>query len=142
MDHGALRLCISSLVCILLLGLNSAFASGEYRLNANEIGPITFSSVRVRVRNAKQELTAFPQQVAELTATGRNDSEVIISNAKFCVQTGRRTSGCDFKLLINEPWFPGEELTWLIDKRARPGIDGPARIMILKLKTRDKPDSR
>lgn len=121
------------LVLILLLTMNSAPAmANDFRLSADGVGPIVVS-MQINVRNAKEELTAFPRKVAELTASARNDSGQPIRYAKFCVQAARRTKGCDFQLWTNEVWEPGEELVWTIDGHARRGIE-KATIMLVKLK--------
>lgn len=131
-----------SIVPILLLTVNSRPArAGEFRLTADGVGPIVVS-VKVNVRNAKEELTAFPRKVAELTASARNDTGQPIRYAKFCVQAARRTQGCDFKLWTSDVWEPGEELVWTVDGDAKRGIE-KATIMLVKLKMQvQKPELR
>ncbi len=107
--------------------------AGEFRLSAEGMGPIVVS-MTVNVRNGKEELTAFPRRVAELTARARNDSGMPIQRVRLCVQAERRTKGCDFQLWSNDVWQPGEELVWMVDKPAKRGIEN-ARIMILTLQT-------
>ena len=129
------RIGYGSLVLILMWLADSVPAMAtEFRLSRGEVGPIVVS-MQVHIRNAKGELTAFPRQVAEFTASARNDSQQPIRYAKFCVQTGRRAKGCDFEFWSNQAWMPGEELLWMIDKRARPGMDKAATVMLVKLKT-------
>ena len=83
---------------------------------------------------AKEELTAFPRKVAELTASARNDSGQPIRYAQFCVQAARRMKGCDFQLKTHEVWKPGEELVWTLDGHARRGIEN-AHIVLVKIKS-------
>jgi hypothetical protein len=123
-----------SLLLILLFVFDSVPATAnEFRLSKDDVGPIVIS-MKVDVRNAKEELTAFPHKVAELTASARNDSGQPIRYAKFCVQAARRMKGCDFKLKTRELWKPGEELVWTLDGHARRGIEN-ASIMIVELKS-------
>ena len=120
------------LTAILLIFLKTTPAAAEdFRLGMNGVGPIPVS-LKVHIRNKKDELTAFPREVAEVTATARNDSRRRIRYAKFCVQAERRTDGCDFKFSIKEMWEPGEEIVWMVDGASRRGID-KARISLLKL---------
>lgn len=122
-----------SLSLILLGTVSTAPAmAGEFRLSADGVGPIVMS-VQVSVRNEKNELTAFPRKVAELTAVARNDSGQPIRYAQFCVQAARRTQGCDFRLWTVRVWEPGEELTWMIDGKAPRGIEN-ATVMLVKLR--------
>ena len=123
----------SSLALFLLSTAGAAPAvAGEFRLDADGVGPIVMS-VQVSVRNEKDQLTAFPRKVAELTAFARNDSGQPIRYAQFCVQAARRTQGCDFRLWTVRVWKPGEELTWMIDGKAPRGIENPT-VMLMKLK--------
>ena len=117
---------------LLFTVISTPVFANEFRLSADGVGPIVIS-VQVNVRNAKEELTAFPRKVAELTAFARNDSGQPIRYAQFCVQAARRTKGCDFKFWVNEIWEPGEELKWMLDGRANRGIEAPT-VMLLKLK--------
>lgn len=124
----------SALLGLLLIAMARPALAADFRLNADGVGPFVVS-VHVDLRNEKDELTAFPRKVAELTASARNDSGHPIRYAKFCVQAARRTKGCDFNLRVND-WKPGEELVWTVDKRARRGIDKPS-IMLVKLKVKE-----
>ena len=108
--------------------------ASEFKVSAGEVGPIVIST-QINVRNEKQELTAFPKKVAELTAFARNDSGQPIRYARFCVQTGRRAKGCDFEFWTSGVWMPGEELLWMLDKRARPGIEKPTSVTLRRFKT-------
>ena len=121
-----------ALVLVLLAGSVPAMAT-EFSLSDGETGPIVVS-MQVHVRNEKAELTAFPKQIAEFTASARNDSEQPIRYAKFCVQTGRRAKGCDFEFSNKWIWMPGEEINWMIDKHARPGMDKAATVILLEIK--------
>jgi hypothetical protein len=125
-----------SLILTLLASSVPAMAA-EFRLSGGEIGPIVVSA-QVRIRDKKEELTAYPQRVAEFTATARNESELPIRYARFCVQTGRRTKGCDFEFSNKWIWMPGEEMIWMIDKHARPGMDKVATVMLIKIQTQAK----
>src|SRR3989442_2811300 len=94
----------SVLLLILLVSIKPIFATAdEFQLTKDGIGPINVS-MEVHVRNAKDNLTAFPRQVAELTASARNDSGQPIRYAKFCVQAARRMKGCDFQFSIKRAW--------------------------------------
>ena len=127
-----------SLMLILLFAVHSVpAAANEFRLSADGVGPIAIS-MQINIRNAKEELTAFPQKIAELTVSGRNDSGQPIRFAKFCVQTARRARGCDFQLWTKRVWTPGEELLWMIDKHARPGMEKAARITLVKYKIEEE----
>ena len=129
-----------ALVLVLLAGSVPAMAA-EFSLSDGETGPIVVS-MQIHVRNEKEELTAFPKQIAEFTASARNDTEKPIRYAKFCVQTGRRAKGCDFEFWNKWIWMPGEELTWMIDKHARPGMDQAAKVMLLEIKPEVKKAKR
>ncbi len=122
------------LLLILLGSIKPISATADdFQLSKDGIGPITVS-MEVHVRNAKDNLTAFPRQVAELTALARNDSGQAIRYAKFCVQAARRMKGCDFQFSIKRVWNPGEEITWTPDGRARRGIEN-ASIRLVKIET-------
>ena len=121
------------LLVVMLIATSIPAVATEFRLTGGEIGPIVVS-MEVHIRNEKDKLVAEPRQIAEFTATARNESDQAIRYAKFCVQAGRRTKGCDFEFWSNQVWLPGEELLWMIDKHARPGIDMIGSAMILKLK--------
>ena len=123
---------ILALVLVLLAGSVPAMAT-EFSLSDGETGPIVVS-MQIHVRNEKEELTAFPKQIAEFTASARNDSEQPIRYAKFCVQAARRMKGCDFRLSIKRIWNSGEEITWTPDGRARRGIETPS-IQLVKIDT-------
>jgi len=124
----------SVLLLILLVSIKPIFATAdEFQLTKDGIGPINVS-MEVHVRNAKDNLTAFPRQVAELTASARNDSGQPIRYAKFCVQAARRMKGCDFQFSIKRVWEPGEEITWTPDAHTRRGIEH-ASIRLVKIQT-------
>jgi hypothetical protein len=125
-----------SLILTLLANAVPAMAS-EFRLSDGEIGPIVVS-MQIHVREQKEELVAYPKHVAEFTASARNDSGMPIRFAKFCVQTGRRQKGCDFQFSNKWVWMPGEEIVWMIDKHARPGMEKAATVMLLEVKTETK----
>jgi hypothetical protein len=133
------KLAYSSLLFVVLLTVPSVHAMDtatdtEFRFNAGELGPIVLS-VQIKIRYAKEELTAFPKKVAELTVNGLNDSGQPIGYMKFCVQAGRRTKGCDFQFWTSQVWMPGEKLLWMVDKPARPGIEKPTTIILVKFKS-------
>jgi hypothetical protein len=115
---------------LLMISALSPWAE-ELRLNKNGVGPIAVS-MKIDIRNAKEELTAFPKKVAELTVSARNDSGQPIRHARLCVQAERRMSGCDFSLNTHTVWMPGEELMWTLDGPAHRGIDNP-KISIVEL---------
>ena len=121
-----------SLILTLLASSLPAMAT-EFRLSDGQTGPIVVS-MEVHVREQKEELVAYPKHVAEFTATARNDSDQPIRHAKFCVQTGRRQKGCDFEFSNKWIWKPGEDMVWMIDRHARPGMEKNARIMLLEIK--------
>ena len=124
----------SVLLLIVLASIKPISATAdEFQLSKDGTGPITVA-VEVHVRNEKDNLTAFPRKVAELTATARNDSGQPIRYAKFCVQAARRMKGCDFRLSIKRIWNSGEEITWTPDGRARRGIETPS-IQLVKIET-------
>jgi hypothetical protein len=128
------QLVYRSLLFILLFVVCSLSVTGtDFRFSDSEIGPIVVS-VQIKVRIADEQLTAFPKKVAELTATGRNLSKQPIRYAKFCVQAGRRTKGCDFELWTDQVWMPGQELLWMADRPARPGIEKPTILVLVKFK--------
>src|SRR2546427_11278439 len=110
-----------SLLLILLSVLDSlASIASEFQLRKDGGGPIVIS-MKIDVRNEKDELTAFPRKVAELTLSARNDSGQEITYSKFCVQAERRMKGCDFQLKTpkKKVWQPGEELGLTLAARAR-----------------------
>jgi len=124
----------SVLLLIVLASIKPISATAdEFQLSKDGIGPINVS-MEVHVRNAKDNLTAFPRQVAELTASARNDSGQPIRYAKFCVQAARRMKGCDFQFSIKGFWEPGEEITWTPDAHARRGIEHSS-IRLVKIQT-------
>ncbi len=125
---------IRAAICSVLLFIPfvSLAEASEFRLNPEGLGPIVVS-MEVRVREANEELTAFPRKIAELDVVARNESGQPIRYAKFCVQAARRTKGCDFQLWTKRIWQPGEELLWMLDGRAPRGIDAP-RIVLVKVK--------
>ena len=126
---------------VLIIAFRSVPAkASEFRLSADGVGPIVVS-MKVNVRDAKQRLTAFPGKIAELTAQARNESGMPIYRARFCVQAERRNKGCDFQLRMDDIWQPGEELVWMVDKKANRGIEN-ARVMILTLQTEKPPKTR
>jgi hypothetical protein len=125
-----------SLFLILLFVFDSLPAiASEFQLSKDGVGPIVIS-MKIDVRNEKEELTAFPRKVAELTLSARNDSGQEITYSKFCVQAERRMKGCDFQLKTpkKKVWEPGEELVWTLDAKARRGIENP-KITIVELKS-------
>jgi hypothetical protein len=124
---------ILSLVLMLLANTVPATAK-EFSLSDGETGPIVVS-MQMHIREQKEELVAYPKHVAELTATARNDSGRPIRYAKFCVQADRRQKGCDFEFSNRWVWMPGEEMVWMIDKHARPGIEKGLTVMLLKIQT-------
>ncbi len=134
-DADKQRMKMRSGLLLLALGLavNLPAATGDYQVSQGEVGPISIS-LKIDVRNAKEELTAFPKKIAELTASGRNDSGQAIRYAKFCVQVARHTTGCDFSFWTNEVWMPGEELTWLIDKHAQRGVEDVVSVTLVSLR--------
>ena len=124
----------SVLLLIVLASIKPISATAdEFQLSKDGIGPINVS-MEVHVRNAKDNLTAFPRQVAELTASARNDSGQPIRYAKFCVQAARRMKGCDFQFSIKGFWEPGEEITWTPDAHAQRGIEHSS-IRLVKIQT-------
>ena len=104
----------------------------DFRFKADGVGPITIS-LSVRLRDEKEYLTAFPRQVAELTASARNESRQPIRSASFCVQAERRMKGCDFNL-VAKFWEPGEVRVWTLDRIASRGIENP-KIVFGRIKT-------
>jgi hypothetical protein len=126
--------------CAFLLFFNLLFVfdaipamADELQLSKDGVGPI-FISMKVHVRDANDELTAFPRKLAELTLSARNDSGEPIGFVKFCVQAARRMKGCDFQAKTpKKVWEPGEELVWTLDGKARRGIENP-KITIVQLK--------
>src|SRR5712691_3799621 len=119
---------MSAVLLLLIIGSLPTWPD-ELQLSKDGVGPIAVS-MKVEIRNAKEELTAFPRKVAELTASARNESGQPIQEATLCVQAERRMKGCDFKLKTHAVWKPDEELVWTLDGRAHRGIDNP-KITIL-----------
>jgi hypothetical protein len=121
------------LAAILLASIacSATVMAQDFRFMADGVGPITVS-LRIRIRDEKEYLTAFPRQVAELTASARNESGQPIRAASLCVQAERRMKGCDFNL-VAKSWEPGEVRVWTIDRIARPGIQNP-KIVFGKIK--------
>jgi hypothetical protein len=124
---------MSAVLLLLIIGSLPAWPD-ELRLSKDTVGPIAVS-VKVEIRNEKEELVAFPRKVAELTVSARNESGQPIQQATFCVQAERRMKGCDFKLKLktHAVWNPGDELLWTVDGLAHRGIDNP-KITITELK--------
>ncbi len=122
-----------SLVLLIVLNALPAFAS-EFRLERGGVGPFVIS-MNIEVKNKREELTAFPEKMAEVTARIRNESGQPIRYARFCVQAPARTKGCDFQIWTNEVWQPGEELTWMVRGKAPRGIKD-ASVVLLRLKYR------
>jgi hypothetical protein len=123
--------CLLGFILVSIAGSVPAIAS-DFTLSDGEIGPIVVST-QMHIRDAKQELTAYPRQVAEFTATARNNSQWPIRNAKFCVQTGRRRKGCDFEFSNPWIWMPNEELTWMIDKHAHDGMEKVTSVILTRI---------
>jgi hypothetical protein len=129
---------LSSLLIVIFLSFHpQPTAAEEFLLADGGVGPIPVS-LKIIIRNEKEELTAFPRKIVEITATARNDSGQRIRYAKFCVQSERRTDGCDFPFSINEVWEPGETIVWMIDGASRRGIER-ARITLMKVKVEQRP---
>jgi S1-C subfamily serine protease len=98
---AGIRLSLTS-VAVLIVALTVSAASAEVRVMEREgVGPILVS-VRIDLSGNS----------SELHAAALNDSGQPIAHAKFCVQTGTRTKGCDFEISTTALWKPGEELSW------------------------------
>jgi hypothetical protein len=106
--------------------------SGDFHLGMDGVGPIHIS-MKIQVRNATEELTAYPGKKAEVQLTALNDSGKPIRYARFCIQAMWRSKGCDFNLWTNQVWAPGEELTWNVRGNAPRGIEN-ALVVLTKLR--------
>lgn len=123
---------ISGSVLLSLFLRPSPAVSSDFHLSMGGVGPIHIS-MKIQVRNDKEELAAYPVKKAEVRLTAINDSGKPIRYAKFCIQAMWRSKGCDFNLWTNQVWAPGEELTWNVRGNAPRGIEN-ALVVLTKLR--------